>query len=743
MPGGSPRRRSQGQRRRRSPTEASRKASVAGRDSWKNRPQDGRRASIQVLKSGVTLSITGQSAAEVCQLAPEIDGVLSTGAKLVAFIPCEDGSASYLMTQTLLAPGMILTEVNGESIRDMDFQDILMLCKWGIQDRGEEMGQGLSLTFNTPEEAGEAKQGKWRQKEMLSPGNRTSLSAPVTPQNRTDAIPPTSPIPVPVSPSPIKNFFKSGASRIFGRRFGSSTAVKDRTLAASRGTASSSKAYGYGHHRTLSEPQPGGERLPQQAIPMAPLTDHGWMEPSTEPPMSPRRSSFFDRKHDEPTDFSNKSLVELLNRRPKKDPDMLPPWVMEGIVWADWASPVVLKRMGARHALLLTRISIYVLEIYIKTEALNQEGPGVETDMVTGEARLVMRIEPPDLLTFLPYQTAVMADGSEVATRSSDIFLLSIEDKIYIWLRMESNLHRGELLECLDSWHRRWMESDLPFEQMTEAQVFAMVADEDLKDCIAEHLDGNEAPSLSPRSRARQECLQELADRNGKDDQQRHFPPSRSPSPKNRLRREDLEGQASDASEDGQEKELPPLPTPPPADPVIFASPPSRPRERLREDSQEAPETPPTQMIPERHEAPEMPTPCTPESQEVTGTLLAPSIPETQEAPETPTVSIPELQGTPETPSAPSIPEAMAKAMATSWSEAAVAASIGFSTPSASSNREQGSFGTPYQDALSSPEVRFTQNILSSPESPEERFAQDVMSSPEEGFAQDALSSPE
>ncbi|CAM9737489.1 unnamed protein product, partial [Discosporangium mesarthrocarpum] len=41
----------------------------------------------------------------------------------------------------------------------------------------------------------------------------------------------------------------------------------------------------------------------------------------------------------------------------------------------------------------------------------------------------------------------------------------------YAWLRLATNGHRGELLECMDMWFQRRMERDLPLDHQRESDV--------------------------------------------------------------------------------------------------------------------------------------------------------------------------------------------------------------------------------------------------------------------------------
>jgi hypothetical protein len=58
---------------------------------------------------------------------------------------------------------------------------------------------------------------------------------------------------------------------------------------------------------------------------------------------------------------------------------------------------------------------------------------------------------------------------------SQDIFFQSRDAPLYIWLRMRTNDHRGELLDKLDQWFIQLMGDDdgveLPMDQITEHQV--------------------------------------------------------------------------------------------------------------------------------------------------------------------------------------------------------------------------------------------------------------------------------
>jgi hypothetical protein len=64
------------------------------------------------------------------------------------------------------------------------------------------------------------------------------------------------------------------------------------------------------------------------------------------------------------------------------------------------------------------------------------------------------------------------------ALYSQDIFFQSRDAPLYIWLRMRTNDHRGELLDKLDQWFIQLMGDDdgveLPMDQITEHQVYSL-----------------------------------------------------------------------------------------------------------------------------------------------------------------------------------------------------------------------------------------------------------------------------
>jgi hypothetical protein len=50
----------------------------------------------------------------------------------------------------------------------------------------------------------------------------------------------------------------------------------------------------------------------------------------------------------------------------------LPMWEMEGLMWCDWAVPVILTKAGTRHAVVLTKMAVYVLEVKLARQQQQQ-----------------------------------------------------------------------------------------------------------------------------------------------------------------------------------------------------------------------------------------------------------------------------------------------------------------------------------------------------------------------------------
>jgi hypothetical protein len=51
----------------------------------------------------------------------------------------------------------------------------------------------------------------------------------------------------------------------------------------------------------------------------------------------------------------------------------LPMWEMEGLMWCDWAVPVILTKAGTRHAVVLTKMAVYVLEVQLARAQQQQQ----------------------------------------------------------------------------------------------------------------------------------------------------------------------------------------------------------------------------------------------------------------------------------------------------------------------------------------------------------------------------------
>ncbi|CAM9346522.1 unnamed protein product, partial [Phaeothamnion confervicola] len=198
---------------------------------------------------------------------------------------------------------------------------------------------------------------------------------------------------------------------------------------------------------------------------------------------------------------SNKEVVSLLTllQVPCED---VPVWAFEDILWADFASSVVLKRRYTHHALALTHLALYMFE-------LQTSGSGSPDREVTAadvrRLRVVARLEPADIECItLPYAEVVLEDGTEVAQRTADIVVVCApasapgaddegprqpgsgfsvrdlsprgENRRYIWLRLAGNDQRGDFVEALDEWYARdsgGSVGDLPAEQAPEASVLS------------------------------------------------------------------------------------------------------------------------------------------------------------------------------------------------------------------------------------------------------------------------------
>jgi len=228
--------------------------------------------------------------------------------------------------------------------------------------------------------------------------------------------------------------------------------------------------------------------------------------------------------HCQPSGFmSNQMLIKILLAGPAEEynPGMeefspsfemgdWPLFSMEGIKWCDWAVPVI-NKLGTRYAIVLTRLAVYILEVRLKGSSnveLFNSNKFESMNKVTYEnswdcsphdriskVKIAMRLEPPEIGdVLLPYNSLIREDGTEVAQRSQDILLQSKNMAKYVWLRMQSNDHRGELLDELDQWYVNMMGcdfEDLAMDQITETRVVDHILCKGLVNAIEDRNDSH------------------------------------------------------------------------------------------------------------------------------------------------------------------------------------------------------------------------------------------------------------
>ncbi len=141
-------------------------------------------------------------------------------------------------------------------------------------------------------------------------------------------------------------------------------------------------------------------------------------------------------------------------------------WKMEQLLWTDWVVPVIVKRHGAVHAVVLNRLSLYILEMKMK-ESDNKEvidctfpTQHFSLDKITS-VRIILRLEPSEIVKIvIPYYLNVLEDRSEVAERGTDLYF-DTKSGTFAWFKLRTNQHRSELLDCIDEWYSVFMgESD-------------------------------------------------------------------------------------------------------------------------------------------------------------------------------------------------------------------------------------------------------------------------------------------
>ncbi len=147
----------------------------------------------------------------------------------------------------------------------------------------------------------------------------------------------------------------------------------------------------------------------------------------------------------------------------KNSTDEGPPiWNMEQLRWTGWVVPVIVKRHGAVNAIVLSHLALYILEMLIKDsdmkEAVGCTYPSGHFSL--GEIasyRAILRLEPSDLVKVLiPYHSNILEDESEVAEKGSDLYLCT-QSGTFVWFKLRTNQHRGELLDCIDEWYSVFM----------------------------------------------------------------------------------------------------------------------------------------------------------------------------------------------------------------------------------------------------------------------------------------------
>ncbi len=142
--------------------------------------------------------------------------------------------------------------------------------------------------------------------------------------------------------------------------------------------------------------------------------------------------------------------------------EKLPIWTMEQLLWTDWVSPVIVKRHGAVHAIVLSNLALYILEMELKDsdikEAVSCTFPAqcFSLDGITS-FRAILRLEPSEIAkVIVPYRSNILDDQSEVAERGTDLYL-GTQLEMFAWFSLRTNQHRSELLDCIGEWYSAFM----------------------------------------------------------------------------------------------------------------------------------------------------------------------------------------------------------------------------------------------------------------------------------------------
>jgi hypothetical protein len=189
----------------------------------------------------------------------------------------------------------------------------------------------------------------------------------------------------------------------------------------------------------------------------------------------------------ESTDSYYSSDEDLFNERPR-----IPSAIMQR------------TRTTVRHALLLTHLTLYLIEVQLKTDLCDSSRPQLSTvdsddfvDLMKSRSssyeerstsslerakisalKIVCRLEPSDVLEItLPYRTIALPNGDEFAERSTDLVITTTEE-IHFWLQFQSNEARGSMLDFLHVWYNQGTISksvDLLVNQVNDEDILNVV----------------------------------------------------------------------------------------------------------------------------------------------------------------------------------------------------------------------------------------------------------------------------
>ncbi len=192
------------------------------------------------------------------------------------------------------------------------------------------------------------------------------------------------------------------------------------------------------------------------------------------------------------------STPRIINSNLNSTDEELPIWKMEQLLWTDWVVPVIVKRHGAVHAIILSQLALYILEMMMKDGDI-KEGVGCtfpsqhfSLDAITS-FRAILRLEPSELVkVIIPYYTNILEDQSEVAERGSDLYL-GTQSGTFAWFKLRTNQHRSELLDCICEWYSVFMggNDELLVEQCCYDAVFSHITATS-RDCFVSNPLGEE-----------------------------------------------------------------------------------------------------------------------------------------------------------------------------------------------------------------------------------------------------------